>query len=156
MKKYLLYFILSIVPFLFIFSGSGMDSAGFVNIVIIFAQHISIYIIALIIVLPFKPNTPFLVAIALDFPLFYLLHILQIKFNNLHDNGLGILVYIFSLFGLGLGLLIAGIIYKKMQLQSNMLKSFLTATVIPLVGFIINYIVMCNTLAYCGCLSFLK
>lgn len=159
MNKYLVYLVLASVPFLIIVISDII--AGALNILskdffAVFFQFFSIYVIALVIILFFKPNVWFLTATALNFPFFYLLHQFSIKFNNLHDNGLGILAYAFSLPGLFIGLLIAAIFYKKLNLEYRKLHSFLIAVFFPLIGFLINYLIVCNSLAYCGCFSFIK
>ncbi|MGE4512184.1 MAG: hypothetical protein AB7D43_13900 [Sulfurimonadaceae bacterium] len=153
LQKYFFYFLTALIPFVFmVFSVEGL--ARVENLLPVFGQYMMIYVIALALVLPFKPNLSFLCAVALLFPFLYLLHVWQMHYNDLHDNGLGVLLYIFSLFGVGLGLVLAGTLYKKMGLQNERVKPFALAIILPLFGFVINYLVVCNTLAYCGCFSF--
>ena len=109
--------------------------------------YLAIPLVAFSLTLPFKPNQLFLTGISLAIQ-FTLITYLYINLSAERPEGLLGLGHLFSLPGLAAGIIAASIYVKDKYKKQHIMLSigfFGTAS-----GFIINQLIICNTLMYCG------
>jgi len=109
--------------------------------------YLAIPIVAYLLSLPFKPQNFFLTGIILTILLSYIPYFYY-NITAQRPEGLLGLGHLFSLFGLALGILVAGF-----YLKGKTLKPWSVLTIsfaISFSGFFLNQLVVCNTLMYCG------
>ena len=109
--------------------------------------YIAIPLVAFLLTLPLKPNKYFLTGISLAIQLTIITY-LYINLSAERPEGLLGLGHLFSLPGLAAGIIASSIYIKnKHKKQYTMLSiGFIGA----ISGFIINQLIICNTLMHCG------
>lgn len=111
--------------------------------------YLAIPCIAYLLSLPFRPKQYFLTGIIFAIVLTYIPYFAYNLIAERPDGLIG-LGHLFSLFGLGLGIIVAGFIVKNRAPSSK--TTFTLAFSISLLGFLINQVTVCNTVMYCGAL----
>jgi len=112
-----------------------------------FWYYIAIPLVAFLLTLPFKPHQLFLTGISLVIQL-TLITYLYINLTTERPEGLLVLGHLFSLPGLAVGI-IATSIYVKSKSKNKYIMLAIGFSGASL-GFVINQLIICNTLIYCG------
>ncbi|MCE0555587.1 hypothetical protein [Motilimonas sp. E26] len=109
--------------------------------------YLFVPVVAYLLSLPFKPKAFYLSGIGLTILLSYVPYIFYYKAGK-NIEGLMGLGHLFSLFGLGLGIILAGFYIKGKKNKPVVL--FMISLVFSLSGFLLNQLIVCNTVLYCG------
>ena len=108
--------------------------------------YIAIPIVGYLISIPFKPKQFFLTGIILTILLSYTPYFYY-NLTSERPEGLIGIGHLFSLFGLALGIILAGFYIKGKSI--NPLFTLIISFGISLSGFLINQLVVCNTVLHC-------
>jgi len=109
--------------------------------------YIAIPFVAYLLTLPFKPKQYFLTGVSLVILLTYIPYFYHNLFAARPEGLLG-LGHFFSLPGLAVGILLAGLYLKKKSLSS--ISLFTIGFIVTLLGFLTNQLIVCKTVIYCG------
>ncbi|MDD0973949.1 hypothetical protein [Pseudomonas fontis] len=113
--------------------------------------YLAVSLVAFAVALLFRPRPGFLVGVALALSVIFIVY-LWVALTADHVEGLLILGQVFSLPGALLGLLLAAWKIRR-RVGSSSIAALLIAAGGVLLGFLINQILVCNTLMYCGVFS---
>lgn len=109
--------------------------------------YIAIPAVTYLITLPFQPKPYFLTGLALATQLTYAPYFYHHLFS-VRPEGLIGLGHLFSLPGLIIGVLVSGFIFNKVAVRT--FYRMAGAFIIPLLCFLLNQLIVCNTKMYCG------
>jgi hypothetical protein len=109
--------------------------------------YLAIPIVAYLLSLPFQPQNFFLTGVSLTILLSYIPYFYY-NITVQKSEGLLGLGHFSSMFGLALGIILAGFYLKEKSLKP--LSVLTISLVISFSGFLLSQLVVCNTLMYCG------
>ncbi len=109
--------------------------------------YIAVPVVAYIVALPFKPKKYFFTGIALVIFFTYIPHVYYV-FTTPRPDGFHGLIHVFSLPGLALGVILAGL-YTKHTTRTAVVI-FPMVFVFSSLGFLLNQLIVCNTILHCG------
>jgi len=109
--------------------------------------YIAIPFVAYLLTLPFKLKQYFLTGIGLAILLTYIPYFYY-NLSATRPEGLLGLGHLFSLPGLAIGILLAGLYLKEKSLRS--ISLFTIGFMVTFLGFLTNQFIVCKTVMYCG------
>ncbi|WP_233080872.1 hypothetical protein [Rheinheimera soli] len=113
--------------------------------------YVAVPVAAALLVWPFKPRPLFLFGVSIGLDITFAVYLCINYFSNQPEGLLG-LGHLFSLPGAALGLIICAFLMRR-GFGTTIWAALLLGIVGTLLGFIINQLVVCNTVMWCGPLT---